>query len=67
MARTPVAEYAVDNSKGPLLGPRLDTNSIVAEYAGADPIYQVKTAALHQTYKYYRTCKGDGHCGWRGE
>ncbi|KAF2838985.1 cysteine proteinase [Patellaria atrata CBS 101060] len=50
---------------GPLVGERQPSNNITAEYANADPVYRAKTAALPQKYSHYRTCRGDGHCGWR--
>jgi ubiquitin thioesterase protein OTUB1 len=28
-------------------------------------VYQLKTAALPEKYPEYRTCQGDGSCGWR--
>lgn len=28
-------------------------------------MYRIKTAALPSKYAYFRTCRGDGHCGWR--
>ncbi|KAK6439264.1 hypothetical protein LTR95_004520 [Oleoguttula sp. CCFEE 5521] len=51
--------------EGPLVGQRETTSNITAEYARADPVYQVKTAALPQKYSHYRTVRGDGRCGWR--
>ncbi|KAJ4286110.1 hypothetical protein N0V90_013459 [Kalmusia sp. IMI 367209] len=50
---------------GPLVGERQSSAAIATEYANADPIYRVKTAALPAKYAYFRTCRGDGHCGWR--
>lgn len=50
---------------GPLVSNKLPSSAITTEYAAADPIYQVKTAALPRTYSSYRTCRGDGRCGWR--
>ncbi|KAF2467200.1 cysteine proteinase [Lindgomyces ingoldianus] len=50
---------------GPLVGERQSSSAIATEYANADPIYRVKTAALPSNYAYFRTCRGDGHCGWR--
>ncbi|EMC98024.1 hypothetical protein BAUCODRAFT_410942 [Baudoinia panamericana UAMH 10762] len=50
---------------GPLVGPREPSTKITTEYASADPVYQVKTAALPQKYSHYRTVRGDGKCGWR--
>ncbi|KAF2104765.1 cysteine proteinase [Rhizodiscina lignyota] len=58
------AEYVPEVS-GPLVSERIPTSAITAEYARADPVYQAKTAAIPQRYSYYRTCKGDGFCGWR--
>jgi ubiquitin thioesterase protein OTUB1 len=49
------------------VGERQSSAAITTQYANADPIYRVKTAALPAKYAYYRTCRGDGHCGWRGE
>ncbi|KAH7127123.1 peptidase C65 Otubain-domain-containing protein [Dendryphion nanum] len=51
--------------EGPLVGDRQSSSAITTEYANADPVYRVKTAALPQKYAYFRTCRGDGHCGWR--
>jgi ubiquitin thioesterase protein OTUB1 len=56
-----------DRHQGPLVGERQSSAAITTEYANADPIYRVKTAALPGKYAYFRTCRGDGHCGWRGE
>ncbi|KAF2089986.1 cysteine proteinase [Saccharata proteae CBS 121410] len=53
-------------STGPLVGPRQSTAAITTEYANGDPVYQAKTQALPYKYSQYRTCRGDGHCGWRG-
>ncbi|KAL6712482.1 hypothetical protein ACN47E_000359 [Coniothyrium glycines] len=50
---------------GPLVGERQSSSAITSEYANADPIYRIKTAALPAKYAYFRTCRGDGHCGWR--
>ncbi|OCK83800.1 cysteine proteinase [Lepidopterella palustris CBS 459.81] len=50
---------------GPLVGERQSSSAITTEYANADPVYRVKTAALPSKYSHYRTCRGDGHCGWR--
>jgi ubiquitin thioesterase protein OTUB1 len=58
---------AADRHQGPLVGERQSSAAITTEYANADPIYRVKTAALPGKYAYFRTCRGDGHCGWRGE
>jgi ubiquitin thioesterase protein OTUB1 len=44
---------------------RLPTTAITQEYVNADPVYQLKTAALPDKYPQYRTCQGDGSCGWR--
>jgi ubiquitin thioesterase protein OTUB1 len=51
---------------GPLVGDRQSSSAITTEYANADPIYRIKTAALPAKYAFFRTCRGDGHCGWRG-
>ncbi|KAF2003808.1 cysteine proteinase [Amniculicola lignicola CBS 123094] len=51
--------------QGPLVGERKSSSAITVEYANADPIYRIKTAALPQKYAFFRTCRGDGHCGWR--
>lgn len=50
---------------GPLVGERQSSTAITTEYANADPVYRVKTAALPSKYSHFRTCKGDGNCGWR--
>ncbi|KAF1811059.1 cysteine proteinase [Eremomyces bilateralis CBS 781.70] len=50
---------------GPLVSELLPSSAITTEYANADPVYQRKTAALPHKYSHYRTCRGDGHCGWR--
>ncbi|KAF2867845.1 peptidase C65 Otubain-domain-containing protein [Massariosphaeria phaeospora] len=50
---------------GPLVGERQSSSAIATEYEAADPVYRIKTAALPDTYAYFRTCRGDGHCGWR--
>jgi len=50
---------------GPLVGERQSSAAITAEYANADPVYRTKTAALPDKYAYFRTCRGDGQCGWR--
>ncbi|OAL05894.1 cysteine proteinase [Phaeosphaeriaceae sp. SRC1lsM3a] len=50
---------------GPLVGERQSSAAITTQYANADPVYRVKTAALPAKYAYFRTCRGDGHCGWR--
>ncbi|KAK6341926.1 hypothetical protein TWF730_001410 [Orbilia blumenaviensis] len=52
-------------SKGPLVGELQSSKILEAEYAGADPVYVRKTAALSPKYSNYRTIKGDGNCGWR--
>jgi ubiquitin thioesterase protein OTUB1 len=49
------------------VGERQSSAAITTQYATADPVYQVKTAALPAKYAFFRTCRGDGHCGWRGE
>lgn len=49
-----------------MVGERQSSSAIATEYANADPVYRVKTAALPSKYAYFRTCRGDGHCGWRG-
>lgn len=51
--------------QGPEVSERISTEAIAAEYARADPSYQVKTASIPQSFPQYRRCKGDGHCGWR--
>lgn len=56
-----------DCCQGPLVGDRQSSAAITTEYANADPVYRIKTAALPSKYAYFRTCRGDGHCGWRGE
>ncbi len=48
------------------MGERQSSAAITTQYANADPVYRVKTAALPAKYAYFRTCRGDGHCGWRG-
>ncbi|KAH7073402.1 peptidase C65 Otubain-domain-containing protein [Paraphoma chrysanthemicola] len=58
------SEYEPE-AEGPLVGERQSSAAITTQYANADPIYRVKTAALPAKYAYYRTCRGDGHCGWR--
>ncbi|KAF2440642.1 cysteine proteinase [Karstenula rhodostoma CBS 690.94] len=50
---------------GPLVGDRQSSSAIATEYANADPVYRVKTQALPAKYAFFRTCRGDGHCGWR--
>ncbi|KAF2785623.1 cysteine proteinase [Melanomma pulvis-pyrius CBS 109.77] len=50
---------------GPLVGERQSSSAITTEYANADPVFRIKTAALPDKYAYFRTCRGDGHCGWR--
>ncbi|GME39810.1 COP9 signalosome complex subunit 2 [Neofusicoccum parvum] len=50
---------------GPLVGPRQSTAAITTEYANGDPVYRAKTQNLPYKYSHYRTCRGDGHCGWR--
>ncbi|KAL5119532.1 hypothetical protein ACEQ8H_002597 [Pleosporales sp. CAS-2024a] len=50
---------------GPLVGERQSSAAIAAEYRNADPVYRIKTAALPAKYAFFRTCRGDGHCGWR--
>ncbi|KAK4983262.1 hypothetical protein LTR50_007340 [Elasticomyces elasticus] len=57
-------EYQPDVT-GPLVGERQPSTAIASEYALADPVYRAKTAALPQRYSHYRTCRGDGRCGWR--
>jgi hypothetical protein len=49
------------------VGERQSSAAITTQYANADPVFQVKTAALPSKYAYFRTCRGDGQCGWRGE
>ncbi|KAI9701722.1 MAG: hypothetical protein M1820_006350 [Bogoriella megaspora] len=51
--------------KGPLVGELQSSANITTEYASADPVYVKKTRALPQKYPNYRTCRGDGNCGWR--
>ncbi|CAN9294038.1 unnamed protein product [Alternaria alternata] len=58
------SEYEPE-ATGPLVGERQSSAAITTEYAAADPVFQVKTAALPAKYAYFRTCRGDGHCGWR--
>ncbi|XP_014551591.1 hypothetical protein COCVIDRAFT_112498 [Bipolaris victoriae FI3] len=58
------SEYEPE-ATGPLVGERQSSAAITTQYATADPVYQVKTAALPAKYAYFRTCRGDGHCGWR--
>ncbi|KAF2032260.1 cysteine proteinase [Setomelanomma holmii] len=58
------SEYEPE-ATGPLVGERQSSAAITTQYANADPIYRVKTAALPAKYAYFRTCRGDGHCGWR--
>ncbi|EPS36771.1 hypothetical protein H072_9639 [Dactylellina haptotyla CBS 200.50] len=50
---------------GPLVGQLQSSKILEAEYAGADPVYVRKTAALSPKYSNYRTIRGDGNCGWR--
>ncbi|KAJ8119153.1 hypothetical protein ONZ43_g3855 [Nemania bipapillata] len=50
---------------GPLVGEKVSSQAITAEYAKADPTYVAKTMALPQTYSHYRPIQGDGNCGWR--
>ncbi|KAF2741414.1 cysteine proteinase [Polyplosphaeria fusca] len=50
---------------GPLVGERQSTSALAHEYRDADPAYRVKTASLPDKYAFFRTCRGDGHCGWR--
>ncbi|KAF2270788.1 cysteine proteinase [Lojkania enalia] len=50
---------------GPLVGERQSSSAITTEYANADSVYKIKTAALPAKYAFFRTCRGDGHCGWR--
>ncbi|KAJ4362154.1 hypothetical protein N0V95_001502 [Ascochyta clinopodiicola] len=52
-------------AQGPLVGERQSSAAITTQYANADPVYRIKTAALPAKYAYFRTCRGDGHCGWR--
>lgn len=49
-----------------MVSERMSSAAITTEYANADPVYRVKTAALPNKYAYFRTCRGDGQCGWRG-
>jgi ubiquitin thioesterase protein OTUB1 len=58
------SEYEPE-ATGPLVGERQSSAAITTEYAAADSVFQVKTAALPAKYAYFRTCRGDGHCGWR--
>jgi ubiquitin thioesterase protein OTUB1 len=58
------SEYEPE-ATGPLVGERQSSAAITTQYANADPIYRIKTAALPGKYAYFRTCRGDGHCGWR--
>ncbi|KAF1841609.1 cysteine proteinase [Cucurbitaria berberidis CBS 394.84] len=58
------SEYEPE-ATGPLVGERQSSAAITTQYATADPVYRVKTAALPAKYAYFRTCRGDGHCGWR--
>ncbi|KAH7402772.1 peptidase C65 Otubain-domain-containing protein [Pyrenochaeta sp. MPI-SDFR-AT-0127] len=58
------SEYEPE-ATGPLVGERQSSAAITTQYANADPVYRVKTAALPAKYAYFRTCRGDGHCGWR--
>ncbi|KAF3032259.1 hypothetical protein E8E12_003809 [Didymella heteroderae] len=58
------SEYEPE-ATGPLVGERQSSAAITSQYANADPIYRIKTAALPGKYAYFRTCRGDGHCGWR--
>ncbi|KAF2823489.1 cysteine proteinase [Ophiobolus disseminans] len=58
------SEYEPE-ATGPLVGERQSSAAITTQYANADPVFQVKTAALPEKYAYFRTCRGDGHCGWR--
>ncbi|KAI1112087.1 peptidase C65 Otubain-domain-containing protein [Nemania sp. NC0429] len=51
--------------EGPLVGEKVSSQAITAEYAKADPTYVAKTMALPQTYSHYRPIQGDGNCGWR--
>ncbi|KAI1169663.1 peptidase C65 Otubain-domain-containing protein [Nemania sp. FL0916] len=51
--------------EGPLVGEKVSSSAITAEYARADPTYVAKTMALPQTYSHYRPIQGDGNCGWR--
>ncbi|KAF1951713.1 cysteine proteinase [Byssothecium circinans] len=55
----------VPEATGPLVGERQSSAAITTEYANADPVYRAKTASLPAKYAYFRTCRGDGHCGWR--
>ncbi|KAK6522095.1 hypothetical protein TWF281_002662 [Arthrobotrys megalospora] len=58
------AQYEPDVN-GPLVGELKSSKILEAEYAGADPVYVRKTAALSPKYSNYRTIRGDGNCGWR--
>jgi hypothetical protein len=61
------APARADRPQGPLVGERQSSAAITAQYASADPVFRAKTLALPTKYAYYRSCRGDGHCGWRGE
>ncbi|EON67664.1 hypothetical protein W97_06807 [Coniosporium apollinis CBS 100218] len=50
---------------GPLVGERQPSSVLRTEYANGDAVYVAKTSALAGTYSHYRTCRGDGNCGWR--
>ncbi|KAM0326376.1 hypothetical protein ACHAQA_006978 [Verticillium albo-atrum] len=60
-AQQRAAESYQPDLQGPLIGERLTSNVITAEYAKADPVYVEKTI----TYSHYRPVQGDGNCGWR--
>ncbi|RNJ59928.1 hypothetical protein D7B24_000645 [Verticillium nonalfalfae] len=64
-AQQRAAESYQPDLQGPLIGDRLTSNAITAEYAKADPVYVEKTINLPQTYSHYRPVQGDGNCGWR--
>jgi ubiquitin thioesterase protein OTUB1 len=49
------------------VGERQSSTVIATQYVNADPIYRAKTTALPLKYPFFRACRGDGHCGWRGE
>lgn len=51
--------------EGPLVGNKVSSDAITAEYAKADQVYVEKTIALPQTFSHYRPIQGDGNCGWR--
>ena len=48
-----------------LIGPKISTNELSAEFVDADPVYQVKLRLLGESFSSIRKVRKDGNCFYR--